>query len=127
MGCEMIKIIWGREDTWDEAWTAISVGLEIRAGRDLWSYDADSTLVARSALELVRDQLSKAEIAELNKVDAVWKDTPKQFNAFFSNEHACHDRTTELDGWLVDTETKAPPPIPKDHWWWWPIQDGPKR
>ena len=74
----------------------------------------------RSALELVRDQLSDAQCLELEQIDKHWRDNAALFNHAFKPQHACLDRTTALAGYITDP-TGRPPTLPTNHWWWHPI------
>ena len=83
--------------------------------------DWDELLYLRSAFEFVRDDLNDAQRAELDVVDAWWRDHAVLFNASFALEHNRKVIDTELQGFVWD-EASNTPPIPRSHWWWWPIQ-----
>ncbi|MFS4437865.1 hypothetical protein ACMA5I_06605 [Paracoccaceae bacterium GXU_MW_L88] len=87
-----------------------------------YEYDRDFTLHERSAYELVREQLTDDQRAELDKVDAHWRDHAKAFNEDFAIEHNQEDRETALYGFVRDEEGRTPA-IPRGHWWWRPIED----
>lgn len=91
-------------------------------GDPTFDLDRDECLHERSAYELVRDQLTDAQRAELDKVDAYWKAHPKDFNADFAVFHFQEDKTTALTG-IVEDENGDVPPIPRGHWWWRPIEE----
>ena len=88
---------------------------------DDFQWDRDHLLHNRSAYELVRDQLSDAQRAELDKVDAHWQANPQAFNRAFGVEHHQHRRDTALAGFVEDDAGDVPP-IPRGHWWWRPIE-----
>lgn len=89
---------------------------------DDFEWDRDFHLHNRSALELVRDQLSDAQRGELDNVDAHWQANAKAFNRAFATEHHQHRRATALAGFVEDGSGKTPP-IPRTHWWWQPIEE----
>lgn len=82
--------------------------------------DWDGLLQRRSALELVRDQLSDAQRAQLDMVDTHWQANAAAFNRAFGVEHHQHRRETALAGFVTDDKGEVPP-IPRGHWWWRPI------
>lgn len=85
--------------------------------------DRDELLHQRSAFELVRDQLTETQRAELDQVDAHWQSNPEAFNADFAIFHFQEDRATALAGFTEDDRGNVPE-IPRDHWWWKPIEAG---
>ncbi len=87
-----------------------------------FDYDRDEILHARSAYEFIRDQLTSAQRAELDQVDAYWRAHRQAFNADFGVWHHQCDKKTELRG-FVENENGEVPPIPRNHWWWRPIED----
>lgn len=87
---------------------------------DDFELDRDELLRNRSAFELVRDQLSDAQRAELDKVDAHWRANAVAFNRAFETEHHQHDPKTALAGFITDAAGNIPE-IPRSHWWWRPI------
>lgn len=91
-------------------------------GDPAFDYDRDECLHERSAYELIRDQLTDAQRAELDQVDAYWRANPAAFNAAFQAWHWYADRDTELTGFVEDADGKVPP-IPASHWWWTPIEE----
>lgn len=78
--------------------------------------DRDTLLRHRSAYELVRDQLSDEQRAELDQVDAFWRENAEAFNASFALEQSNSDPKTALKGYV--TEDGKVPPVPRSHWWW---------
>lgn len=87
-----------------------------------FDWEMDSLLQYRSALEFVRNQLTDAQRAELEDVDAFWRADPTKFNLCFRAEHARRNKMT-LAGFVEDAHGKTPA-IPRSHWWWRPIGDG---
>lgn len=85
-------------------------------------YLIDGTLEERSAFELVREQLSAAQQAELDQVDAFWRANAGAFNKAFAAAHFQRDRKTALSGLVTDARGKVPA-VPADHWWWQPIEE----
>lgn len=83
--------------------------------------DRDELLAERSALELVRDQLSLAQQAELDLVDQYWRDHAAQFNLDFARLHVRKGVKSELEGFVYGVSGDTPA-IPRAHWWWWPIE-----
>ncbi len=83
--------------------------------------DRAGMLAERSALELVRDQLDAAQLAELDRVDAFWRANPEAFNADFAMDHAFLDKGAVLAGLIKDTRGKTPD-VPRSHWWWRPLE-----
>ena len=83
-------------------------------------FDRDELLYNRSALELVREQLSDDQRTELDQVDAYWKSNAKAFNRAFAVEHHQVRRKTALEGWAWGDDGGIPE-IPADHWWWRPL------
>lgn len=83
--------------------------------------DRDETLHERSRYEFVRDQLTAAQQAELDVVDAFWKANRAAFNVDFARLHANEDKRTAMTGWIEDENGRVPP-IPRSHWWWWPLE-----
>lgn len=81
----------------------------------------DFLLHNRSSYELVRDQLTPDQQAELDQVDAYWKANAKDFNAAFAVFHFQEDKPTALTGFVEDEHGDVPP-IPRAHWWWKPIE-----
>lgn len=86
-------------------------------------YDLYETLEERSAFELVREQLTDEQRAELNQVDSYWRAHPERFNIAFGVQHNQIDRRVALEGYVEDADGNTPP-IPRSHWWWWPIGEG---
>lgn len=84
--------------------------------------DRDETLHERSRYEFVRDQLTDAQRAELDHVDAFWKANREAFNRDFGRLHAFEDKRMAMSGWIED-ENGEVPAIPRSHWWWWPLED----
>jgi hypothetical protein len=82
--------------------------------------DRGDLLAQRSALELVRDQLSDAQCLDLEEIDAHWRENSADFNAAFARQHADTNKETALRG-LVSDPTGHAPAIPDGHWWWHPI------
>jgi hypothetical protein len=93
-----------------------------RIGDTSFDLDRDELLHERSAFEFVRDQLSDAQRAELDVVDAYWRDNSANFNTDFACFHARKDMENELLGFIAD-DKGITPPIPRSHWWWWPIME----
>lgn len=91
-------------------------------GDDDWSHDRDEMLAARSAFELVREQMTDAQRAELDRVDAYWRDHAQAFNESFKLDHAFADRKRALEGWIEDEHGEVPE-VPAAHWWWKPIEE----
>ncbi|MDO5606014.1 MAG: hypothetical protein Q4G25_12720 [Paracoccus sp. (in: a-proteobacteria)] len=85
-------------------------------------YDLDEALEERSAFEMVRDQLTPDQRAELDIVDAFWRANPDQFNAAFGVQHYQANKKTALSGYVSDAEGRVPA-VPAAHWWWWPIPE----
>ena len=83
--------------------------------------DRDFLLHRRSALELVRDQLSDAQRAELDQVDAHWRENAEAFNADFALDHNQEELETALEGFVQDGRGETPR-VPQTHWWWRPIE-----
>lgn len=94
-----------------------------RLGDPHFDMDRDDFLHQRSALELVRDQMTGAQRAELDQVDAYLRAHAAQFNKDFARIHAFTDRKTALRTWIADADGNTPA-IPRSHWWWWPIEVG---
>jgi hypothetical protein len=90
-----------------------------------FDWEMDELLRNRSALELVRDRLSEAQVAELEMVDIYWRAKREAFNACFSADHARRSRMS-LAGFVED-ENGDTPDIPRDHWWWRPIEKMPNN
>ncbi len=88
---------------------------------DDFEWDRDELLRVRSALELVREQLTDDQRAELDKVDAHWRENAKAFNRAFEVEHHRHNPKAILKGFVTDDRGKVPA-VPADHWWWKPIE-----
>ena len=84
-------------------------------------YDRDEILQNRSAFELVREQLTDTQRAELDQIDTHWRANPADFNSAFKAEHAWHNTKTALKGFVLDEHGKTPE-IPADHWWWNPLE-----
>lgn len=90
--------------------------------------DRDELLQHRSALELVRDQLSDAQRAELDEIDRHWRADPHLFNLAFAKDHALAadpdrlDWVTALCGYVADATGHAPE-VPASHWWWNPLPE----
>lgn len=96
-----------------------------------WDYDGDLLLPARTALELIRDQLTADQVAVLDRWDCWVKDHPEAFNAFFAAEHyrfKPEDRRAACGGFVFD-EAGETPPVPPEHWWWFrlPTAATPRR
>ncbi len=94
-----------------------------RIADPLFDVDLDTHLEARSAWEMVRDQLSDTQRAELDTVDAYWRAHPKAFNFAFAPVHHQHRPAKALEGWVIDEAGKTPP-LPPSHWWWRPLEEG---
>lgn len=92
-----------------------------RIADDECYFDRDELLYNRSALELVREQLSDDQRAELDVVDGFWRASPADFDRAFAIEHHQVNHKTALQGW-VWTADGSTPEIPADHWWWWPLE-----
>lgn len=86
---------------------------------DIYSYDGDELLHARSALEFARAGNPDLE-ALAERIDAYWRERPQVFNCWFALHHAFADRENELEGFAVDERGRAPR-IPPAHWWWRPL------
>lgn len=84
--------------------------------------DRDETLHERSRYEFIREQLTDAQRAELDQVDAFWRANAALFNKDFAKFHAFEDKKKVMMGWVED-ENGNPPEIPRSHWWWWPIPE----
>ncbi len=84
---------------------------------ETFAEEADMILPARSALELISDQLTTDQKNTVTKVDKYWSQHAKQFNEYFLYIHAKKNRETALEGWLKDRYGKTPK-LPKSHWWW---------
>ncbi|MGB1234158.1 MAG: hypothetical protein ACPG5U_00330 [Planktomarina sp.] len=82
--------------------------------------DRDDILHNRSAMELVRDQLSDNQILDLEEIDDYWRGNPELFNRAFAQQHATHDPRNDLLGYVSDAKGDVPA-VPKSHWWWRPI------
>jgi len=82
--------------------------------------DRGDLLAQRSALELVRDQLSDTQCLDLEEIDQHWRDNAALFNAAFEDQHGGASRETALAG-LVKDPTGQAPAVPDTHWWWHPI------
>lgn len=93
-----------------------------RLGDPYHDMDRDDFLHHRSALEFVREQMTDAQRAELDHVDDHLRQNADVFNSDFALIHAYIDKTTALDGWVVDADGNTPA-IPRSHWWWWPIKE----
>lgn len=91
-------------------------------GDDTFDMCRDYDLHNRSALELVRDQLSAAQRDELDRIDAFWRANAAAFNADFAVLHTHADRENELAGFVEDEKGQVPA-IPASHWWWRPIEE----
>lgn len=91
-------------------------------GDDSFDHDRDGMLAERSAFELVRDQLDDEQRAELDRIDAFWRDNAEAFNRDFKLDHAFLGKKTVLAGMVEDAKGKVPE-IPRSHWWWWPIKE----
>lgn len=89
---------------------------------DDFEWDRDHHLHERSALELVRDQLSDDQRAELDKVDGHWKANAEAFNRAFAVIHHQHDHKMALAGFVFD-ENGVAPAIPQGHWWWRSVEN----
>ena len=87
-----------------------------------FTFDCDFLLHERSAMEFVRDQLDDRQRADLDRIDAYWRAHIKTFNEDFAMIHARKDVATELDGFVEDSQGRAPA-IPRSHWWFWPIRE----
>jgi len=87
-----------------------------------WDYDRDELLHERSAYELVRDQLTLEQQAELDQVDAHWRANAKEFNGDFALWHHQEDKRAALAGFVEDGDGDVPP-IPRSHWWWRPLEN----
>ena len=85
-----------------------------------YDYDRDECLHERSAYEMVRDQLTDDQRAELDTVDAYWQARPAEFNAAFGVWHHQSDRQTALAGFVEDEQGETPS-VPRSHWWWKPL------
>lgn len=92
-------------------------------GEDSFSHDRSGMLAERSAFEMVRDQLDDAQRAELDRIDAFWRENAEAFNRDFRMQQAFLDKKTVLAGMVEDDKGRTPE-IPRSHWWWWPIKDG---
>lgn len=90
-------------------------------GNDSFDHDRDGMLAERSAFELVRDQLDDAQRAELDQVDAFWRENAEAFNKDFAMQRAFLNKKTVLAG-LVEDDKGNVPEIPRSHWWWWPLK-----
>lgn len=82
--------------------------------------DRDETLHERSSYELVREQLTADQIAELEQIDVHWRANAAAFNADFAVFHFQEDKEAALRGFVQD-ERGDTPAIPRGHWWWRPI------
>ncbi|MFV0409454.1 MAG: hypothetical protein ACK5LJ_07070 [Paracoccus sp. (in: a-proteobacteria)] len=92
-------------------------------GDDGFDEDRAGMLAQRSAFELVRDQLSNDQRAELDQVDAFWRENAEAFNADFALDQAYLDRKTVLAG-LIREGKRDVPEVPAAHWWWSPLDVG---
>lgn len=99
-----------------------ALGCHDTLGDPEMTHGRDFILHERSVYELVRDQLSVAQRAELDRVDAHWRANADAFNADFAAFHARENRATALEG-MVEDEAGNTPRIPRDHWWWRPIEE----
>ena len=92
----------------------------------------EDALLERTALELIRHRLSRAEAAYIDRVDAFWRTWPMEFNEAY--RWCLRSRRKRDDRWptifpprgledviLLDGQ---PPMVPKAHWWWF-FQDVP--
>lgn len=86
-----------------------------------YEYDRDETLHERSACELIREQLTEAQRAELDQIDAFWKAHPEAFNQAFAVFHHQEDKAVALAGFIEDQRGDVPP-VPRSHWWWRPVE-----
>lgn len=91
-------------------------------GDDSFSHDRDDLLHLRSAIEFVRADMTSDQHAELDQVDAFWRNHALDFNKDFALVHAFTDKKTAMKGWVED-DAGSTPEIPRSHWWWWPIKD----
>ncbi|SFF27417.1 hypothetical protein SAMN04488120_101325 [Fontimonas thermophila] len=82
-----------------------------------WAVVDHEVLLARSALELLRDRLSERALAMMAAADAQWRAHPKAFDHMFRRAIDWARPDDILTDWVRD-ETGATPPIPPSHWWW---------
>ncbi len=103
----------------------IDIGLQAydTLADDSFDLNRDGLLEQRSAYELVRDQLSDAQRAELDLVDTHWRANATAFNRAFAVMHGQKSLASELKGRVEDDAGKIPA-IPRSHWWWWPLTEG---
>ncbi len=101
-----------------------SLGCYDMIGEPDMSHDLDFTLHERSKFEFVREQLTDAQRAELDQVDAFWRANPEAFNNEFKRLHAFENKKTAMEGMGVFDDQGRVPEIPRSHWWFWPIEEG---
>lgn len=85
-----------------------------------FSQERKELLQHRSALELVRDQLSDAQCLEMTQIDDYWRSNPDLFNRAFARHHGLASHHGVLRGYVSDGTGNAPD-LPGVHWWWRPI------
>lgn len=86
-------------------------------GDDGFAEDRAGMLAQRSAFELIRDQLDEDQIAELDRIDAFWRENAEAFNKDFALDQAFLDRKTVLTGLVADDKGRVPEVSASD-WWW---------
>lgn len=108
-----------------EGWSLLvgALGCYDTLGADDCSWGRDAALHERSAYEMVRDQLTPDQQAELDQVDEFWRANAAAFNKDFGTFHVREDRAAALEGYVEDDQGETPP-IPRSHWWWRPIEGG---
>ncbi|QIK38426.1 hypothetical protein GWK36_11050 [Caldichromatium japonicum] len=82
-----------------------------------WAVVDHEVLLARSALEFLRDRLPDAALAMIAAADAQFRAHPQAFAHMFRRAIGSIDAKAALAGWVDDDDGK-PVPIPPSHWWW---------
>ncbi|MDO5603775.1 MAG: hypothetical protein Q4G25_01305 [Paracoccus sp. (in: a-proteobacteria)] len=83
---------------------------------DSFDLDRDGLLKRRSACELVREQPSPSQRAELDMIDAHWRSHLAAFDYAFGVMHQ-FSRKTDLAGDMTGAGGNTPA-IPRSQWWW---------
>ncbi|QIK36858.1 hypothetical protein GWK36_01310 [Caldichromatium japonicum] len=83
-----------------------------------WAVVDHEVLLARSALEFLRDRLDAQALAMMAAADAQFRAHPKAFDRMFRAAIGWTHVANTLTRWVVDEATGKPPAIPPSHWWW---------